>query len=133
MEYREFTVELLPRALEIYRAAGWTAYLGDDERLARAFRNSLYILGAFDGDVLAGFVRCVGDGEHVVYVQDLIVDVPYRRQGFGRALLNQAMAGYAHVRMFALTTDAADPDSNAFYAAVGLRRFENAGCAGYFR
>lgn len=133
VEYRAFGVEQLPRVREIYQNAGWTAYLADDEGLARAFHNSLYLCGAFDGGALVGFVRCVGDGEHIVYVQDLIVDIPYKRQGIGRALLQAAMEKYAHVRMFALATDASDPDSNAFYTAMGMRRWENCDCTGYVR
>lgn len=133
MEYREFGPERLPRVLEIYESAGWTAYLGDGEALAEVFRNSLYTLGAFDGGRLAGFVRCVGDGVHIVYVQDLIVDLPYKRQGIGRALLRAAMERYAHVRMFALATDASDPDSSAFYTAMGMGRWEDGGCVGYLR
>lgn len=131
--YKEFGAEQLPYVEKIYRNAGWTAYLGEEEKLSRSFRNSLYVLGAFDGGTLVGFIRCVGDGEHIVYVQDLIVDGPCKRQGIGASLLRRAMERYADVRTFALMTDAADPASNAFYAAVGLKRFESTGCTGYIR
>lgn len=59
--YKEFDKELLGRVKEIYQEGGWRAYLSDDEKLARAFQNSLYIWGAFEDDELIGFVRCVGD------------------------------------------------------------------------
>ena len=71
--YREISSAFLGEIKEIYSQAGWTAYLNDSEKLKRAFDRSLFLLGAFDGPVLAGFVRCVGDGEHVLLVQDLIV------------------------------------------------------------
>ena len=74
----------------LYKEAGWIAYLGDPDQLARAFRTSLCVLGAFQDDRLIGFIRCVGDGEHIVYVQDLIVGRAYRRQGIGRILLRKA-------------------------------------------
>ena len=131
ISYQEFSVEQLPRVLEIYEHAGWTAYLGDTEGLERAFRNSLCAIGAFDGPCLVGFVRCVGDGAHVLYVQDLIVDPPYQRRGIGGALLHRARERYAGVRMFTLATDASVPASNSFYAAMGMKRYENAGIAGY--
>ena len=73
--YKEFGEELLEMVKEIYMQEGWWAYLGDDEKLARAFKNSLYTLGAFEGDRLTGFVRCVGDGEHILLVQDLIIEI----------------------------------------------------------
>ncbi len=129
--YREFSVEELPQVLKLYENAGWTAYLGDTEQLERALRNSLCVIGAFDGPCLAGFVRCVGDGEHILYVQDLIVDPPYKRRGIGGALLRGARERYAGVRMFCLSTDAVDPDSNSFYAAMDMKRYETAGIAGY--
>lgn len=133
MTYNEFGSERLYEVLKIYERSGWCAYLGDDDKLSRAFDNSLYILGAFDGDALVGFVRCVGDGEHIVYVQDMIVDVPYQRRGIGRELLRRVMNKYADVRMFTLITDAEDRDSRAFYEAVGLTSYDETGTAGYAR
>lgn len=131
--YREFGSSLLPEILEIYRAAGWAAYLKDDEKLAHAFDDSLYILGAFCEDLLVGFIRCVGDGEHIVYVQDLIVDIPFRRRGVGSALLRRAMEHFSHVRMFTLITDAADEAANAFYRAMDMKSYSGCGIAGYMR
>ena len=68
MEYGEFGPERLKEVMDIYREAGWMAYLQDDAKLRRAFEHSLCILGAFEGDVLVAFVRCVGDGEHVLLI-----------------------------------------------------------------
>lgn len=130
--YEEFGVERIDEVLEIYKRAGWCAYLGNDEKLVRAYQNSLYILGAFEGTRLVGFVRCVGDGEHIVYVQDLIVDVDFKRQGIGQALLRKAKEKYHDVRMFTLITDAADKDSNAFYRAVGMKAYSESGVTGYW-
>lgn len=62
---------------DIYRKESWNAYLKDDEKLIRAFDKSLYIIGAFDNSKLIGLTRCVGDGEHILVVQDLIVDPEY--------------------------------------------------------
>jgi len=60
--------------------------LQDDGKLMRAFDNSMYLLGAFEGDKLVGFVRCVGDGEHILVVQDLIVEPEHQKQGIGTHL-----------------------------------------------
>lgn len=131
LEYRTFGTEQLPRVQELYRQAGWTAYLGDGEQLERAFRASLYLLGAFDGGRLAGFIRCVGDGEHIVVVQDVLVDGAYRRRGIGRSLLQRVRAAYAHVRTFTLMTDAADEGANAFYQSMKMKSYGDMGLAGY--
>ena len=131
--YREFCADHMAEVLKIYESAGWTAYLKDDEKLTRAFKNSLYILGAFDGENLIGFVRCVGDGEHIVYVQDLIVDVEHKRQGIGQALLAKSMEKYADVRMFTLLTDVSDEVSNAFYRANKMLPYGECSLIGYVR
>lgn len=131
IEYREFGAEELFRVRALYEDVGWAAYLSDSEKLARAFAVSLYVLGAFRNDMLIGFIRCVGDGEHIVYVQDLIVDSAYRRQGIGRALLQKARDTYRYVRMFALMTDGSDRNANSFYQAIKMRSYEDAGLIGY--
>lgn len=131
--YREFDADYIDEVIKIYEKAGWLAYLGDKEKLIRTFNNSLYILGAFEENNLLGFIRCVGDGEHIVYVQDLIVDVEYKRKGIGRELIEKVMKKYAHVRMFTLITDSADEVSNSFYKAIGLNKYNDNGLIGYFR
>lgn len=118
---------------QIYREAGWRAYLQDDAALERAFARSLYYTGAFDGGRLIGFVRCVGDGEHILYVQDLIVCEAYRGRGVGTKLLSLAMEKFAHERMVTLMTDAQDERANAFYRKMGLKAYEAGGLVGYFR
>lgn len=74
----------LSQIKDIYEEAGWSAYLGDDAKLSRAIKNSLLTLAYMDEDELVGFVRCVGDAEHVVLVQDLIVKKNYRRKGLAK-------------------------------------------------
>lgn len=133
MEYRRFGAERVDEALSIYETAGWRAYLGNRGKLMRAFGNSLYLLGAFDGARLVGFIRCVGDGEHIVYVQDLIVHAEYRRRGIGKELMRRGMEEYRHVRMFTLITDGADEAANAFYRGIGMKPYAENGLAGYFR
>lgn len=131
--YRTFGAEQLPQVLSLYRDAGWTAYLDSGERMARALERSLFLLGAFEEETLVGFIRCVGDGEHILYVQDLLVSAACRRQGIGQTLLRRTMERYSGVRMFTLVTDASDRNSNAFYTAMGLRPYSEAGIAGYQR
>ena len=84
IEYREFCFKEYKDTIKsIYEKESWLAYLRDDAKLERAFDNSLLNLGAFEGERLLGFVRCVGDGEHILLVQDLIVDRDFQKQGIG--------------------------------------------------
>lgn len=120
LEYKEFTSSLLEEIKEIYQEQGWTAYLKDDEKLKRAFDKSLYVYGVFDGEKLVGFTRCVGDGEHILLIEDLIVKEAYQRQGIGTALLQHVFEKYADVRMISLYTDSVDKKANSFYQKMGM-------------
>ena len=131
IEYKELTSDALEAIKALYQQHGWLAYLRDDEKLKRAFDQSLYTIGAYDGGELAGFVRCVGDGQHIVLVQDLIVAVSHQRQGIGKALMQMVRDKYADVRMIMLLTDAMDENANAFYQAIGMQKIEQNGCVGY--
>lgn len=81
MNYKEFSSERIQEIQKIYASEGWSAYLNDEEKLKMAFLQSLYLYGAFDDNQLVGFIRCVGDGEHILLVQDLIVLPKYRQKG----------------------------------------------------
>jgi len=133
LEYRPFGPEYLADAKALYEIEGWRAYLGNDEKLRAAFTDSLWICGAFEGDRLVGFVRCVGDGQHILLVQDLIVDPAYRGKGIGTALFKAAWEKYAHVRMFMVITDTVDPGANRFYQRHGMKPLEKGSMIGYFR
>ena len=131
--YKEFNVGLLDEVKEIYASESWSAYLKDDEKLKRAFDNSLYTLGAFDGEKLVGFVRCVGDGEHILLVQDLIVHPRYQKQKIGTTLFRTVWDKYADVRMFQVNTDIEDEVDNHFYQALGMKKLEEGCMVSYFR
>lgn len=120
IKYQTFDCELINQVIKIYEKNGWTAYIDDVEKLKRSFYNSLYILGAFDNGLLVGFIRCVGDGEHIVFIQDLIVDPNYYRRGIGGNLYNLVSHHFKDVRTFLLITDADDTRSNSFYQAMGM-------------
>ena len=131
IEYKALTSASLEAIKALYTQHGWLAYLQDDDKLIRAFDSSLYTIGAYDGEELVGFVRCVGDGEHIVLVQDLIVAVSDQRQGIGKTLMNHVRERFADVRMLMLVTDALDEKANAFYQAIGMRKIEECGCVSY--
>ena len=133
IEYKEFDSSLIGRVKEIYALEGWTAYLNSDEKLVRAFETSLYLLGAFEGDKLVGFVRCVGDGEHILLVQDLIVDKAYQKQRIGTTLFKTVWEKYKDVRMFQVNTDLEDEVDNHFYKSMGMKPLESGHMISYFR
>ncbi|MRZ80208.1 GNAT family N-acetyltransferase [Paeniclostridium sordellii] len=133
MNYKEFDSSMIEEIKDIYKKESWNAYLKDDEKLIRAFDNSLYIMGAFDNCKLVGFIRCVGDGEHILVVQDLIVEPKYQQRGIGTYLFKTIMQKYSNVRMFMVVTDLADIVDNKFYKSFNLKKLEDINMVGYIR
>ena len=133
INYKEFDSSMIEEIKDIYKKESWNAYLRDDEKLIRAFDNSLYIMGAFDNCKLVGFIRCVGDGEHILVVQDLIVEPKYKQRGIGTYLFKTIMQKYSNVRMFMVVTDLEDIVDNKFYKSFNLKKLEDMNMVGYIR
>ena len=114
--------------LKLYADAGWTAYTDHLDRLERGVAHSLAVYTAWEGETLVGLLRAVGDGETILYLQDLLVRSSHRRRGIGRGLLQRMTADYPQVRQKVLLTDAADRRALDFYRACGWRGAEELGC-----
>lgn len=105
--------------LRLYEAVGWTAYLSQPERIKPAFDHSLCVLELCDEqDRLMGFVRAVGDGETILYIQDLIVDPSIQNQGWGTLLLKTMSDRYPQVRQKILLSDDV-AETLRFYRRLG--------------
>lgn len=130
MEIREYTQYDEADVLRLYAAVGWTAYTDNPEALRKGFANSLLTLAAYQDGELIGICRAVGDGETIVFVQDLLVLPAYRRQGVGSALLRAVLARYAHVRQIELAADDT-AQTAAFYRSAGFQELSELGCRGY--
>jgi len=73
------------------RAFG-SAAIGVDSWSARLARHALSWVGAFDGDVLVGFVQLGWDGGVHAFLLDTAVDPAHQRHGVGRALVAAAVS-----------------------------------------
>lgn len=133
INYKEFDSSKIEEVKMIYKKESWNAYLNDNYKLIRSFDNSLYILGAFDEEKLVGFIRCVGDGEHILMVQDLIIIPEYQKKGIGTNLFKMIMDKYSKVRMFMVITDIEDMVDNKFYQSFRLKKLENMNMVAYIR
>lgn len=134
IEYKEFKFSDYKDAIkDIYKSESWNTYLTNDDKLERAFNNSLLTVGAFKEGKMLGFVRCVGDGEHIVLVQDLIVERSFQKQGIGTRLFKLVWEKYIDVRMFQVVTDIEDKVDNHFYQSFGMKKLEEGNMVSYFR
>lgn len=118
--------------LRLYETVGWASYTARPEALRSGYAGSLAVWGAFLGDELIGVVRVVGDGETIVFVQDLIVAPPHQRKGVGTRLMRAVMERFSGVYQMELLTDDA-PTTCAFYESLGFARSDAMGCVAYVR
>lgn len=132
--YKEFDYNLyFDEVKSVYQSVGWITYINDEDKLKRAFGNSLCVLGAFDDEQLVGLVRCVGDDEHIILVQDLLVLPQYQKKGIGTNLFQMVWDKYSKVRMFQVVTDLYDEVDNHFYQSFGMKKLEEGQMVSYFR
>jgi len=116
--------------LDLYNSVGWLAYVKEADVLERAFEHSLLTLAAYEDCKLIGLIRTVGDGESIVFIQDLLVHPKYQRKGIGAALVRAALDQFPNVRQIQLTTDNS-PQTVAFYQSLGFLPHAHFGCVGF--
>ncbi|MCE2962434.1 MAG: GNAT family N-acetyltransferase [Chitinophagales bacterium] len=105
---------------ELYIDSRWTNYTNDLPKLMRGIANSLDVISVWDGEKLVGLIRTIGDGETIIYIQDILVLKAYKRQGIGRHLMKQILDKYEDVRQIILLTDSAI-EQKAFYESMGMK------------
>ena len=59
--------------LALYSSVGWTNYTNNPSMLEQAVKASLWQLAVYDEKELVAYIRLVGDGHSVIFVQDLLV------------------------------------------------------------
>ena len=118
--------------ISLYTCVGWTAYTEDPEALRRGFENSLLTLAAYEEDRLVGLIRTVGDGNTVIFVQDILVFPDFQRKGIGSALLRAVLERYSYVRQIELATDNTEK-TVAFYKSMGFAELSEIGCCGFMK
>jgi ribosomal protein S18 acetylase RimI-like enzyme len=121
---------------ELYDSVSWEGYTCDVDKLCRGLAKSHLVITARDeSGTLLGLARTVSDDESICYVQDLLVNPKFHRQGIGRALLERLMERYAHCRFFLLSTDhESTPEgkkNHAFYRQMGFLSYKEKKMAGF--
>ena len=132
MEIRKYENFHLEDIINLYQSVGWTTYLERIGILEEAYANSLCVLGAYDDDRLIGIIRAVGDGQTIVFIQDIVVLPEYQRRGVGTKLLKAVMEKYKGVYQMQLLTDDTEK-TKAFYRSVGFAASDEVGCVAEIR
>jgi len=119
VQYETGLIPDVSELVELYDSVGWSVYTDDPDHLDKALRNSTFIVVAREQGHLVGLARVLSDDVSIVYVQDVLVNPTYQRQGVGRQLLERCLERFAHVRQRMLLTDD-EPHQHRLYKSVGF-------------
>lgn len=100
-----------------------TKAYGADVSLAEAdLASSRLLIAAKDGDKLAGYLLATLGWNGCANVDDIAISRPYRREGIGRRLMNEAVAWAAglNLRAIRLETQSSNVPACRFYAKYGF-------------
>ena len=129
--YKKNDVVSFEEIFPLYEAVGWTNYTTNPTMLQNALEHSLFILTARDEEgKLIGFLRAVGDGYSILYIQDIIVLPEFQRQGIGTQLLLQTLEYFNEVYQIILTTNN-ELKTIAFYESNGFTALSKYGCTSF--
>ncbi|GAA0765742.1 GNAT family N-acetyltransferase [Clostridium subterminale] len=121
IKYKENCTCELKQLIELYKNVGWLGYTDKPDKLIRAVKNSLFNIGAFDGEELIGLIRVIGDDTSIIYIQDILIKEKYQRQGIGTYLLQSVLDKYKDIRQIVLMTDKTEK-TEAFYKKNGMSK-----------
>ena len=116
---------------QLYLENKWFAYTNHFDNLMAGIRQSMDAIGAYDQDKLVGLLRTVGDGNTIVYIQDILLLPTYQGKGIGTVLMKMILEKYSFVRQILLMTDKNDASANAFYRSLGFVSYEEVDGIGF--
>lgn len=134
MKVRQYVENGLPsvdQIFDLYDSVGWSIYTKRIDCLYLGLKQSLYRLAVYEDEKLIALIRAVGDGQTIVFIQDLLVDPIYQRQGIGRELIKRVLDKYKDVYQIHLLTDRSSQQANAFYQAMKFTPVGEVDCVAY--
>lgn len=116
--------------LELYLDNNWTSYTEKQEKLFTGIKNSLYSYAAYDNNKLVGLIRVVGDGNTIIYIQDILLLRAYQNKGIGSKLITNIIEKYEDVRQIILSTDNTE-SQKVFYEKNGFKNYNDLNIVAY--
>ena len=132
MTIQPYTQYNAAEILPLYESVGWVFYYKHPETVEKAYANSLCTLAAYEDGKPVGVIRAVGDGQTILFIQDLLVYPEYQRKGIGTGLMQAMLERYAHVYQIELATDNTET-TVAFYKSFGFHNLSDIGCCGFMK
>ena len=116
----------------LYSSVGWTEYTNDLERLEKAINHSLSVITAWYQGKLVGVIRVVGDGQTILYIQDLLVHPDYQNKKIGTQLMDKVLQEYKDVRQKILLTEDTS-NVRRFYEKFGFDSCDKGNLVSFYK
>lgn len=129
---RKQVIPSLDSLLNLYNDVSWTAYTSNPNQLELALKNSLKVWTAWDGDLLVGLARVIGDGSTIIYIQDILVLKAYQGRGIGSHFITTILDEYEDIRQIILLTED-NQITKKFYEKNGLNQVGKYDCVAYMK
>ncbi len=112
--------------LDLYNSVGWSNYTNDASKgkLEEAIRNSTFVVSAWVKNNLVGIARCISDDVSICYLQDILINPNFQKQGIGRKLLTICLERFKDVKTKILLTDD-EEKQRLFYESFGYKNTRN--------
>ncbi|MBO1299340.1 MULTISPECIES: GNAT family N-acetyltransferase [unclassified Enterococcus] len=116
----------------LYSSVGWTEYTNDLERLEKAINHSLSVITSWHQGKLVGLIRVVGDGQTILYIQDLLVHPDFQNKKIGTQLMDKVLQEYKDVRQKILLTEDAS-NVRRFYEKFGFDSCDKGNLVSFYK
>ena len=70
------------------------------ETIEKAFRNSQYVVSAWDGDEMVGFTRVITDNSLFATIWNMLIKPSYQKKGVGKMLIQRCLDTFPELNFF---------------------------------
>ena len=116
IDYRDTHDIDLDQLATLFDAVGWQRRTGDRSRLSQLVGGSLWVVSAWEGEMLVGFARAISDGAFNAYISTVAVLPAYQKRGVGRELVRRLVENRDGIQFVLHANERAYP----FYLHLGL-------------
>lgn len=110
--------------LELYKSVNWKVYSENPKALEKALLNSTYVIMCQTKTQTIGLVRAISDDISIAYLQDILVNPDFQKQGIATKLITKYFDRFSHVRTHMLLTDD-EEKQRLFYEKMGYTNTAN--------
>lgn len=119
--YREGHNVDLEQLGALFASVGWEARIIDQARLRQQVVGAMFVVSAWEGNVLVGFARAISDGATNAYISTVAVLPARQGQGIGRELIRRLTSAREGIHFVLHALPAVQP----FYLKCGFQQADD--------